>query len=341
MNILLISIFLMASSLRGTEPRTYSYLAKNVPQGSSDNCHSQAKLLAERFARITGLSATGSCYSIEPEGNDLLIKYQAPEPLHLISSVPDLDFPGRGHEFSTLADCEAAIENEKLVFQNEIGSQPLLSFCRVRENYYGLQRWALVLEGFNNTKTELAWASSRVPGRPTKDQIEQLKVAVKDKFTRADINVRFVFVQEDEKGQLRMNILYYGRYSEQIKGFSLASVNSVEECSQALRDFQQVDGAHPEMPSIGSCIVNPYSRGVDLFIAVNVLNWFHLRQSAESFTDHSQCQSEKHRLLSLYQKEVSAAIVEGFCTEWGPTWKINFLELPTRSSNSILPTKAK
>lgn len=329
LNLLFISIFLMAASLQGAEPRPYSYLARKVPQGSADNCHSQAKLLAERFAKITGLSAKGSCYSIEPEGNDLLMKYQANEPLNVISSVPDLDFPGRGHEFSTQAECEAVVEREKSVFQNEIGSEPLLSFCRVRENYYGLQRWALVLEGFKNSKTELAWASSRVPGRPTKDQIEQLKVSVKDKFTRSGINVRFVFVQEDEKGQLRMNILYYGRYSEQLKGFTLASVNSLEECSQALRDFQQVDGAHPEMPSAATCIVNPYSRGVDLFVAVNVLNWFHLRQSAESFTDYSKCQSEKNQLLSLYQKEVSANILEGFCTEWGPTWKINFLEIPT------------
>lgn len=161
------------------ETRTYSYLAKKVPLGTADNCHAQAKLLAEIFTKVTGLTATGSCYAIQPEGNDLLIQYQASEPLNVISSVPDLDFPGRGYEFSTQGECESEIEKEKLTFQSETGSEPLLAFCRARENYYGLKRWALVLEGVGNQQTQLAWSSSRVPGRPSVEQIEKIRAATK------------------------------------------------------------------------------------------------------------------------------------------------------------------
>jgi hypothetical protein len=321
-------LFAVSGMAPAREPRTYSYLARKVPSVLGENCHIQAKSLAQRFSKLTGLTATGSCYAIQPEENDLLIQYQASEPLNVISSVPDLDFPGRGYEFSTQGECESEIEKEKLTFQLETGSQPLLAFCPARENYYGLKRWALVLEGFGNQQTQLAWSSSRVPGRPSAEQIEKIRAATKEKLTRQGVNVRFVFIQEDEKGQLRLNTLYYGRYNEQLKGFSLASINSLEDCHQALQDFQRVETAHPHLSSIASCISNPYSRGADLFVVVDVLHWFQLKQSAESFASYSQCASEKNHWVDFYQKEVSANTLEGFCTEWGSDWKINFIHLP-------------
>lgn len=326
---LLLIVYVATFSVRGLrseERQWYSYLARKVP---ASDCHAQAKALAERFTKITGLLAQGSCDEIHSDGNDLLIRYQAPNPLNLISSVPDLDFPGRGHEFSSEIECLTQIEQEKSIFLSEIGAEPLFAFCRAKENYYGLRRWALVIEGFSDTKNKLAWSSSLVPGRLTATQVEQLRIAVREKLNRNGVNVRFVFLQEDEKGQLRMNILYYGRYPEQLKGFSLAYLDSMEHCTGALQDFRRVETAHPEIVSVVSCIDNPYRHGADLFVAGNVLGWFRIRQSAEHFANYYECQTEKNRLLNLYQTQVSGAILEGFCTEWGPSWKINFIEMPT------------
>lgn len=327
--ILIFSVAVGLSSL-AQELKPYAYLAKNVPAISGENCHSQAKQLAQKFSKITGWESTGTCQAIRPEGNEILIRYNAPEAVEKISSVPDLDFPGRGYEFSTKSECEAELANESSVFQKNIGADPLLVFCHSRENYYGLRRWALVLEGFGKTKSPLAWSSSLVPGCPSAKQIENIRRAAKEKLIQEGLDVRFVFIQEDERGHLRLNALYYGQYNEQLKGFSLASVNTLDQCFQALQDFEKLETNHPEISSVASCINNPYSRGADLFVVANVLRWFDLRHAAESFKTYEECQSDKNRLVDFYKKEVSPAVLEGFCTEWGPEWKVNLVQVRLR-----------
>ncbi|MFM8269089.1 MAG: hypothetical protein ACKN9V_02785 [Pseudomonadota bacterium] len=319
---------LVSGVVYARELRTYAYLAKDLPSSPGENCHFQARALAERFSNLTGLPASGTCQNIDAKGNDIVIRYQAEEPLNVVSSLPDLDFPGSGYEFSSQAECEAEIQKEQTVFQEVMGKAPLLAFCRFKENYYGLRRWALVLEGFSNSKTRLAWSSSLIPGRPSDRQIARIKSAVKEKLNRPGVNIRFVFVQEDERGHLRLTIQYYGDYHEQLKGFSLSGVDSLEACGQGLHDFNAMEKTVPQFVTVSDCFNNPYRRGADLFVVVDVLRWFKFQQSAESFASYDQCRIEKDRLVEFYKKEVAPSVLEGFCTEWGSHWKINLLSTP-------------
>ena len=313
-----------------SELRNYAYLARRVPPVVGENCHSQAQALARKFSKITGLEARGSCETADPKGNDLLIRYQAFESLNVVSSVPDLDSPGRGFEFPSQSDCESQIAAESAHFQKETGTEPILAFCQFRENYYGLRRWALILEGFGNPDRSIAWSSSLVPGQPDRGQVAAIKKAVKEKFSQVGLNIRFVFLQDDEKGHLRLNVFYYGKYSEQVKGFTLAALNSLNDCHQALLSFQKVESSKPELPSVATCIHNPYRHGADLFVVADVLRWFKVQHAAESFASSEQCHLEKEGLVEFYKKQVSPFILEGFCTEWGPQWKINLISTSER-----------
>lgn len=322
--------FLVLSTLSlAGEARSYTYLAKRVPNYGWTNCHEQARNLSERFSQLTGLIAQGTCQETHKDGSDFLIRYEATGPLNVVSSVPDLDFPSRGYEFGTKKQCEAEITKERMAFQEVIGKEPLLAFCRSQANYHGLRRWALILEGFGQTKLKLAWSTSLFPGQPGPRQIEEVKKSVYEKLNREGVNVRFVFIQKDDRGHLRISMLYYGQYHEQLKGYSLALVNSLDDCLEALNDFETIDATNPQISSIAYCVDNSYRRGADLFVVFNILNWYQLKKSAETFSSYLECQAARKGLVDLYKNQVSSNYLGGFCSEWGSNWKVNFLALPS------------
>lgn len=302
------------------QARPFFYLAKKTPAHPAPQCHQDARELALKFTQITGFSAQGECRSVSAEGNDLLIRYEAEDALEVLSTAPnDLDFPGRGYEFSSRRECEGQIETENQFFKEQTGVEPLLSFCRFRENYYGLKRWALVVESVGSSGLKPLWASSLFPGKPNEQQIQQIKEQVKKSLANSTLLPRFVFLQEDEHGHLRLTVMYYGKYHEQLKAFALANLERLEDCAPALSDLQKLD-------TLGYCIHNPYRRGADLVAIVDTTQWHQIRQSVESFKTFSECQTQREGLIEFYKTSLGYKILTGFCTEFGPAWKINFLE---------------
>lgn len=317
-------------SASGENPaKNYAYFARKVP-ASQANCHEQASHLTAQFTKITGLQASGRCEATTTEGNDILIRYEASEPLEVITSATEIGFDGQGYEFSTKAQCEAEVPDEVAFFTRVTGKEPLLSFCRGKENYYGRVRWALIVEGFAKLDKKNAWASSRFPGLPTSDQVQQIKNDVRSEFTDSVTSVRHVFLQDDEKGQLRLTVNYYGKYDEQLRAFPLSSVTTMGQCQQALSEMENIRSQTTNIKTLPYCVNNPYDAGVDLVVVADVTRWYELRQSAETFKTYEECASAKNTLLDLYRSHYPETIVGGFCTEWGSDWKINILELESK-----------
>ena len=306
--------------------RSFVYWAKKIP-ASNQNCHEQAKALAERFTQITGLSASGRCESITQKGNDLSIRYESSIPLQVMTTVTEIGFPGQGYEFSTQAQCESKIPEEVEVFRKITGNEPLLKFCRGQENYYGLVRWALVVEGFGNSDKKSSWASSLFPGQPPRGLVEKIKNETQLEFSDAVTNIRHVFIQDDEHGHLRFTVNYYGKFDEQIKAFSLASVNNLSECEEAQSEMQRVKSQSQQIKTLSYCVANPYHRGADLVAVVDVTRWYETRQAAETFSSYEACAIEKENIIKIYQTNYSEKVLGGFCTKWGSHWKINLLEV--------------
>jgi hypothetical protein len=312
-----------------TTEKNYAYFARKVP-ASQTNCHDQASQLADRLTQITGHEASGRCEATTTEGNDILIRYEASEPLEVITSATEIGFDGQGYEFSTKAQCEAEVSGEVAFFTRVTGKEPLLSFCRGKENYYGRVRWALIVEGFAKLDKKNAWASSPLPGLPTSDQVQQIKNDLKSEFTDSVTSVRHVFLQDDEKGQLRLTVNYYGKYDEQLKAFSLSSVTTMGQCQQALAEMEAIRSQTTNIKTLPYCVNNPYDAGVDLVVVADVTRWYELRQSAETFKTYDECATARNPLLDVYRSHYPEAILGGFCTEWGSNWKINILELRSK-----------
>jgi hypothetical protein len=323
----ILGLLFFSSGLKAQNTRSFVYWARQVPT-TSKNCHEQAKDLAVRFTQVTGLAATGRCESASSKGNDLTIHYESAFPLEVVSSAPDLGFPGQGYEFNNKDQCEKEIADEIRAFKELTGNEPLLSFCQSKENYYGLVRWALVMEGFGKADTKISWASSRFPGQPSRELVQKIKSEVKAQFLNS-VKVRHVFLQDDEKGQLRLTVNYFGKYGEQIKAFALAEVNTLAQCQVSLREMQEISANQPQIITLSYCVNNPYHRGADLVVILDVLRWYTLRQSAESFKSYEECHAAKPALLDTYQSHYPEKLLGGFCTEWGSFWKVNLLELPS------------
>lgn len=314
---------LLGSSLAWAKP--YVYLVREIPV-LERNCHEEAARLASRFTDLTGLTATGRCEKLSTKGADIAIRYEATEALSPVRTSAEIGFPGRGHEFSSRRKCEAELPGESAFFKETVGKEPLVAFCRWDETYYGLQKWALVLEGFGTPTLLPQWASTRFPGRPTQEQTAVLVQQVKNVLTSSQAQVRFVFLQEDEHGALRLTVHYWGRYGEQLQALSLAEVNSVSDCAVALEDLQQINASVPEIKTVGLCVANPYARGANLVAVVDVTQWHALKQAVETFPSYSECASQKDSLVDFYKNQLGDKILAGFCTRWGNDWKLNLVE---------------
>lgn len=314
------------SSFADSNTRSYGYFARGVP-ASSENCHAQAAELARKFSQITGVSATARCESDSQNGRDFLFSYQASEPLNVLTSAPEIGFPGQGYEFSSKAQCESLISEEAQVFRTVTGTEPFLTFCRGKENYYGRVRWALIVEGFAKLEKKNSWASSLFPGLPDGDLISRIKSEIKSEFSDAVTSVRHVFLQDGEHGHLRLTVNYYGKYDEQLKVFSLSSVTTMSQCHAALTEMERIKNETSHIKTLPYCVPNPYDGGVDLVTVMDVTRWYQLRQSAETFKTYEECAAAKGPLLDVYRSNYPQTVLGGFCTEWGSNWKINILEL--------------
>ncbi len=306
--------------------KSQGYFARKVPP-SGANCHEQAKDLARRFTTLTGFEASGTCEASDERGHDFLIRYQANEPLEVLTSATEIGFPGQGYEFPSKADCEREILADVEVFRAKTGKEPLLSFCRAQENYYGRVRWALIVEGFAKLEAKNSWASSLFPGLPKSDLVAQVKSDVKSTFTDSVTEVRHVFLQDDEHGHLRLTVNYYGKYDEQLKAFSVASIGSMAHCLDAYNEMERIKNQTSSVKTLNYCVDNPYDNGADLVIVADVTRWYSLRQSAETFKSYDECATARAPLLDVYRSNYPQQILGGFCTEWGSNWKINILEL--------------
>jgi hypothetical protein len=306
--------------------RGQGYFARKVPSAGA-NCHEQAKDLGRRFTMLTGLAASASCESSSESGHDFLIRYEASEPLEVLTSATEIGFPGQGYEFSSKAECERELPGEVEIFRSKVGHEPLLSFCKSQENYYGRVRWALIVEGFAKLEAKNAWASSLFPGLPKSDMVAQIKNDVKMQFTDNVTSVRHVFLQDDEHGHLRLTVNYYGKYDEQLKAFSIASIGSMAHCLDAYNEMERIKNQTSSIKTLNYCVDNPYDNGADLVIVADVTRWYSLRQSAETFKSYDECATARAPLLDVYRSNYPQQTLGGFCTEWGSNWKVNILEL--------------
>jgi hypothetical protein len=306
------------------ESRYYVYLVKNIPVQST-NCHEQAQALAARFQELTGSSeVTGRCESMTENGLTVKIKYLAIQPIESLSTAAEIGFPGQGYEFSTRRRCEAEIPKETSFFKELTGNEPLIVFCRYKENYYGRQRWALVIEGFGHSPLKPQWSSSLFPGRPTTTQLDTIVNDVRTRLNHSGLNVRFPFLQDNENG-LRLTVLYYGVYGEQITSFSVAEINSLADCEYEKQELNQLQQNDPSVTTLGYCIDNPYHRGADLVLVVDVTRWHQIKHAVENFTGYEDCKQRKTSLIAYYRDVLKDPIVGGFCTQYGPSWKLNLV----------------
>lgn len=309
------------------ENRTYTLFLRDIPH-SGASCHSLAQEIAEKFTRLTTYSAKGRCQDLKENSFDLTLQYEAPQAVEFITSSPDLDFPGRGYEFSSRRVCEAHLEAEREFYRSLHGKEPLLLLCRSQANYYGRVRWELAIYGIAESRTLPHWASSRFPGKPTASQVQQVLQDVVKNFRTSDLNVRFPFLQDGESAELRFTAFYYGRYGEQLKAFSLAEVNSLNECEQEQAQLKQLQHSKPSLVTLGYCVHNPYVRGANLVAIADVVKWYRLNQAVENFKSYQDCSSQRPALLKFYQQELGDKVVAGFCTRWGSQWKLNLVHQP-------------
>lgn len=292
---------------------------------SGDNCHVEAKRLAERFASLTGTTATGECKALHESSVDIFIYYSGSQELPLVSTYPDMAMQDRIHIFSTEASCQEHLTSEAAYFEFKTGLTPFVTYCVLDETYSGLKSWAIRVDSFGTPEVKPFWAESFMVGQVDGMTESAAESLIADTFKRSGIDVRRVHLRNDPKGLRQFSMFYYNTKPLSIEIQVLAStLDSREQCQTELAAVTSV--LNTTTPNTVFCAANNYINAFEVLGVVELTSWFKSKLTVESFKTYSECSQSRDQILDIYRNTVGLNIATGLCYRTEGVWRLNLLE---------------
>jgi hypothetical protein len=297
----------------------------NAYPKSSENCHVEARRLADRFAALTGTTATGECKAIHDSSVDIFIYYSGSEELQLVTTYPDMVMQDRIHIFPTETSCQEHLGREASYFEVKTGLTPFVTYCVLDETYYGLKSWAIRVDAFGAPEVRPFWAESFMVGQVDGMTESAAESLIADTFKHSGIDVRRVHLRNDPKGLRQFSMLYYNSQPLSIEIQVLAStLDSREQCQTELATVTSV--LNTSTPNTLFCAANNYINAFEVLGVVELTSWFKSKLSVESFKTYSECAQSRDQILDMYRNTVGLNIATGLCYRTEGVWRLNLFE---------------
>jgi len=302
----------------------FFYQLNGYPK-TNQNCHVEAKAIADRFSKMTGIAATGECKAIRELSYDISVAYNSPKEISKVTTYPDPLFTDRIHIFSNEETCKDRLRTELDYFKIRTELEPLIALCSVDETYSGIKTWAIRIDAFGSSRLQPYWADSFMIGKVDGKSEEEAEAMIATSFLNAGVDVRITNLRNDFQGIRRLSMMYYGEEPLNIKIEVLAS--SLDSRQQCQTELSQLDGIIPEnSPSSIFCAENHFVQTFEVLGVVDLGSWFKSKSSAETFNKYSECAANRQELLALYRDTVGRNVVAGLCSRTDGVWRLNMLE---------------
>lgn len=317
---------MLCSSVALSEVRSQRFLYQlyAYPK-STENCHIEARRLADRFASLTGTTAAGECKAIHESSVDIFIYYSGSQELPLVSTYPDMVMQDRIHIFSTESSCQEHLATEASYFELKTGLTPFVTYCVLDETYSGLKSWAIRIDSFGTPDVKPFWAESFMVGQVDGMTESAAESLISDTFKRSGIDVRRVHLRNDPKGLRQFSMLYYNSKPLSIEIQVLAStLDSREQCQAELATVTSV--LNTSTPNTLFCAANNYINAFEVLGVIELTSWFKSKLSVESFKTYLECSQSRDQVLDIYRNTVGLNIATGLCYRSEGVWRLNLLE---------------
>jgi len=305
------------------EPKLLEYRINNYPK-TANNCHLEARAIAEKFTSVTGVESTGICTEMAADYFNMTIQYSSANPLPMVTTFPELILQDRLYVFDTADACHKRLQDEIDHFKSATQLEPLLAFCTRSEIHSDFKPWAIRIDAFGNSATQPFWGEGFFIGQPVGMNRAQAEAAIEESFRQAGIDVRTVLLRMDNIQMLQFSMLYYSAKSMDIRVKDFAKSDTRAHCEAQLEHLRQ--WAPEASPYALFCTEDRIMSSFEIAGVVDMESWFKERESVESFKNYDECENGRETLTDFYRTQLGYNIVGGLCSKSGAGWKVNFLE---------------
>lgn len=305
------------------EPTLREYKIDNYPK-TENNCHLEARAIAERFTSVTGVESTGICTKIAADYFNMTIQYSSANPLPMVTTFPELIMQDRLYIFDTADACHLRLQDEINHFKGATHLEPFLAFCTRSEIYSDYKPWAIRIDAFGTSATQPFWGEGFFMGQPVGMNRAQAEAVIAESFRQAGIDVRAVLLRMGNIQMLQFSMLYYSTKSLDIRVKDFAKSDTRTHCEAQLEHLRQ--WAPETSPHALFCTEDRIMSSFEIAGVVDMASWFKERESVESFKNYDECENGRESLTDFYRTQLGYNIVGGLCSKSGASWKVNFLE---------------
>jgi hypothetical protein len=305
------------------EPKVLEYRINNYPK-TANNCHLEARAIAEKFTSVTGVESTGICTEMAADYFNMTIQYSSTNPLPMVTTYPEMILQDRVYVFDTADACRQHLQNEIDHFKETTNLEPFLAFCTRSEIYSDYKPWAIRIDAFGASATQPFWGEGFFMGQPVGMNRTQAETVIAESFRQAGVDVRFVSLRTDNVQMLQFSMLYYSPKSLDIRVKDFAKSDTRAHCEAQLEHLRS--WAAEVSPHALFCTEDRIMSSFEIAGVVNMASWYKDRESVESFKTYDECEAGRESLTEFYRTQLGYNIAGGLCSKWGAGWKINFLE---------------
>jgi len=277
-------------------------------------CPAVAKEIGARFKEVTGLHVLAAgCQRSFSWKQDVVIQYQAPAPLKLVSTHSEFS-SGQG-TYQTRESCEAELESEKSLFAQQTQLPVVAAYCYSESSLASENRFPFVsrIDGFGLPAIRPFVFTANLYGKPdfkadhletlVANSLEQME-SVKDPRLRADFT-----------GSLpRVVVKYYSSRKRALTLDSMVSFENMELCESQRSD---TDGILAEFGLVGTasyCAREQFSEVTRHYYFGLVAGAYKVVVVPGSFVARNACEAALPDFVANYKAAFPAANVKGLCS---------------------------
>lgn len=291
----------------------FNYKLKGYPKDMP--CYLIAKDLQQKFYEETKIQhVRADCIAEDINGFDIIIKYEADEPVKIVSTEEG-SFVWPAGAYTTKEECIAKSNIEKQVFKDETGLNPFVAYC-YKNNYVSQFPWELRIDAFGTSNVKSFRNGLLLWGIPVNASSYELFIKELQDilYNMEDTKVSYVVVRP-KLVYLELVIRYYASKPLNLKLMSFGSFTNKAECALEYESLIEIFNAL-EFKTLKSYCSNVLAiQNIELNALYKEIENFRVIQLLEKYKTFSECLENKDAVLQ-YQKEViGRPVVGGICTK--------------------------
>jgi hypothetical protein len=284
--------------------------------GKTD-CELKANELAQKIATLASVNVKGSLceYSTTIETKNLLISYEADEPLEIVSTYTFGDTYVDKGTYKTEQECLQNIAQDEKVFTEVTGLTPFVSFCSTSK-FSRVNPWFSYIEAFGNSEIQprrAHWKS----GTPYGFTKSQFFTEVKNQLETYGVQLEHLNFARAVFG-VETSLFYYTNIATPKLYFGSKNISHVSGLSQCMGKAEMLKNeilTKGTFPLVTSYCTSTYSnpKSFDLELISLGFNYLNVSPTEKVFSSDEECELSRPSIQNKYELVHGDKVIGSTC----------------------------